>query len=210
MGSVSYQRDPLSVRLDPRAVRLVERAYVVRGAWAGEYLPPPGPRARAWMAREGINPYEIDRWGELRYIRGYKRAVFWLLNNYGGVTGLRGQLNTGAGSGGWHAPVRGEWQTGIRNAEGLWALRFRIHPSGRTTSKIGKERALRLGDNWIDEDGEPTFRQSTPADRPWESAFEEDILPPARVGLSQEDAVRQADKDAAYRVMLLRKRLGLE
>lgn len=162
---MAYQRDPLSVRFDPRAVVLVRRAYEVRGAWAGVYLPPPGPRARAWMAYQGIDPYERDRWGELRYIRGFKRSVFWLLNNYGGVTGLRGERNTGAGSGGWHAPVRGEWQTGIRNAEGLWAVRFRIHASGSVTSRIGKERAIRLGENWIDQDGRTTFRASTPEDR---------------------------------------------
>lgn len=162
---MAYQRDPLSVRLDARAVRLVGKAYAVRGSWAGEYLPPPGPRARAWMGARGIDPYERDRWGELRFIRAYKRAVFWQLNNYGGPAGLRGTLNTGAGSGGWHAPVRGEWQTGIRNAEGLWAVRFRIHASGSVTSRIGRERAQRLGDNWIDQDGHPTFLQSTPDDR---------------------------------------------
>jgi hypothetical protein len=165
MCSVAYQRDPLSVRLDPRAVALVRKAYAVKGSWAGEWLPPPGPRARAWMARNGIDPYERDRWGELRFIRAYKRAVFWQLNNYGGVDGLRGQLNSGAGSGGWHAPVRGEWQTGVRNVDGLWAVRFRIHAGGSKTSRIGRERAQRLGDNWIDADGHPTFLQSTPDDR---------------------------------------------
>jgi hypothetical protein len=162
------------------------------------------------MAREGIDPYERDRWGELRYIRAYKRAVFWLLNNYGRAGELGETKNIGAGSGGWNSPVRGEWQTGIRNAEGLWAVRFRIHPGGKTTSKIGKERAIRLGENWIDEDGDPTFRQSTPADRPWEPEFEEDILPPARAPLLEADIVEEARKASAYRAMLLRKRLGLE
>ena len=107
--------------------------------------------------------------GELRYIRAYKRAVFWWLNNYGGVDHLRGTRNTGAGSGGWHSPVRGEWQTGVRNAEGLWAVRFRIHPGGAATSRIGHDRAIRLNDNWIDQDGHPTFRQSLPDDRDWEA-----------------------------------------
>lgn len=207
---MAYQRDPLSVRFDPRAVVLVRRAYEVRGSWAGEYLPPPGPRARAWMRSQGINPYEIDRWGELRYIRGFKRSCFWWLNNYGGTRELRAEKNTGAGHGGWNSPVRGEWQTGVRNVEGLWAVRFRIHAGGSVTSRIGRETALRLGDNWIDEDGTPTFRQSTPADRQWEPEFEEDILPPAVEGLSVEAAVEEARKANAYRVMLLRKRLGLE
>lgn len=207
---VAYQRDPLSTRFDGKARALVTRAYKVRGAWAGDYLPPPGPRARLWMAREGIDPYERDRWGELRYIRAYKRSVFWLLNKYGGVAELREEMNTGAMSGGWHAPVRGEWQTGVRNAEGLWAVRFRIHPGGKTTSKIGKDRAIRLGENWIDEDGEPTFRQSTPADRNWEPEFEEDILPPGRQPVPEAAILEEARRAAAYRAMLLRKRLGLE
>jgi len=44
-------------------------------------------------------------------------------------------------------------------------VRFRIHAAGSKTSKIGKDRATRLGENWIDADGHPTFRQSTPEDR---------------------------------------------
>ena len=66
--------------------------------------------------------------------------------------------------------VRGEWQTGQRTAEGLWAVRFRIHAGGSRTSRIGLDRAMREGDNWIDASGHPTFRQSLPDDRDWESA----------------------------------------
>jgi hypothetical protein len=78
---------------------------------------------------------------------------------------LREQLNNRTRHKGWHSPVRDEWQTGIRNAEGLWAVRFRIHAGGSATSRIGRERSQRLGDNWIDADGHPTFRQSLPEDR---------------------------------------------
>src|SRR5271170_335234 len=111
---MTYQRDPLSVRFDGKAVALVRRAYRVKGSWAGDFLPPPGPRARAWLLWQGIDPYERDRWGELRYIRAYKRSVFWLLQHHGGVAGLRDTPNTGSFSGGWHARVGGEWQTGVR------------------------------------------------------------------------------------------------
>jgi hypothetical protein len=167
---VAYQRDPLSTRFDGKSARLISRAYAVRGAWAGDYLPPPGPRARLWMAAQGIDPYERDRWGELRYIRSYKRSVFWVLNNYGGVAELRGEKNTGAGSGGWHAPVRGQWETGIRNVEGAWAIRFRIHPAGRgdgrsETSRRGRQLGNALGNRWIDDDGHATYLQSTPDER---------------------------------------------
>jgi hypothetical protein len=160
----------VSIPFDGRAVRLVRRAYAVKGEWAGDYVAPPGPRARLWAWSQGISLMERDRWGELRYIRAYKRSVFWWLEHYGGVAGLRDEPNTGSFSGGWHAPVRGEWRTGIRVAEGRphageWAVRFRIHPGGSKTSRIGLERAERLGENWIDRDGHPTFRQSTADER---------------------------------------------
>ena len=149
---------------------MIARAYAVRGSWAGDFLAPPGPRARAWARAQGIDLMERDRWGELRYIRAFKRSVFWQLNKYGGVAGLRGQVNTGAFSGGWRAPVRGQWETGVRVERPewqtfRWAVRFRIHPGGSATSRIGLARAARLGDNWMDADGHPTFRQSTPEDR---------------------------------------------
>ena len=149
---------------------MIARAYAVRGSWAGDFLAPPGPRARAWARAQGIDLMERDRWGELRYIRAFKRSVFWQLNKYGGVAGLRGQVNTGAFSGGWRAPVRGQWETGVRVERPewqtfRWAVRFRIHPGGSVTSRIGLQRAARLGDNWMDADGHPTFRQSTPEDR---------------------------------------------
>ena len=171
----AYRRDPLSERFDVPARRFLARAYTVRGQWAGDYVPPPGPRAWAWLAVHGVNPYEIDRWGEIRWIRAYKRSVYWHANWYGGTAGLRGQPNTGAGSGGWHAPVRLEWQTGIRVERAQWtaarwAVRVRVHPAGSVTSRIGRERAERLGDAWISPDGAPTFRQSLPDDRPWEQA----------------------------------------
>lgn len=171
----AYRRDPLSERFDVPARRFLARAYTVRGQWAGDYVPPPGPRAWVWLGMHGVNPYEIDRWGEIRWIRAYKRAVYWTANWYGGTQGLRGEPNTGAGSGGWHAPVRLEWQTGIRVERpqwtaARWAVRVRIHPAGSATSRIGREKAARLGDSWISADGAPTFRQSLPDDRPWENA----------------------------------------
>lgn len=173
-----YRRDPLSERFDVPARRFLIRAYAAgRGNWCGDYVPQPGPRARAWMLAHGIvNPYERDRWGEIRWIRAYKRSVYWHANWYGGTTGLRSEPNTGAGSGGWHAPVRLQWQTGIRVERpewtaARWAVRVRIWPAGRATSEIGLYYAERDHDNWLDiEDHQPNFRQSQPADRPWETS----------------------------------------
>jgi hypothetical protein len=121
------------------------------------------------------NPYERDRWGEIRWLRGYKRAVYWQASYYGGTTGLRGQPNAAAGSG-WGAPVRVEWETGVRVREagpnlGYWAIRIRLHPDSMTTARIGLHRAVRERNNWIDPyHRHPNHRQSGPDDRPWEAA----------------------------------------
>ena len=168
-----YRRDPLSVRFDLPARRLVERAYANRGNWTLGFIPPPGPKARAWMASQGINPYERDRWGELRFIRSYKRACFWLIKWYGGLSGLRGSRNTASGGkqSHWGAPVRAQWETGIRVSDeddphfGQWAVRLRIWVRGADTAAAGR----RARDPWIDPvTGRPTFRQSLPDDRDWE------------------------------------------
>jgi hypothetical protein len=169
-----YTRDPLAVRFDLPARRLITAAYDGLGDWAGWVLPPPGPNARAWMRSQGIAPYERDRWGELRYVRAFKRSVYWQVKWYGGLYGLRGDRNTASGGAGshWGAPVRVAWQTGRQlepapgQALGAWAVRIKIVPPGGATEAIG--RASR--ERWIDDAGHPTFRQSNPAygDRPWE------------------------------------------
>lgn len=167
-----YQRDPLSTRFDLPARRLIDEAYEVKGDWAGYLIPPPGPRARAWLASRGIDPYERDRWGELRFIRAFKRSVFWQVGWYGGVYELRGRPNsaTGGGESAWGAPVRVQWETGRQLLEpgqllGKWAVRIRIHDQGAATARAG----ARERDRWI-VGGHPTFLQSNPeyGDRPWE------------------------------------------
>lgn len=168
-----YTRDPLAERFDRPARELIEAAYEVRGDWAGYLLPPPGPRARAWMAARGIEPYSRDRWGELRFIRAFKRSVYWQVKYYGGLYGLRGSRNTASGGARshWGAPVRVQWQTGRQVLEpgqllGAWAVRIRIHDQGAATEAAG----YAAPDRWIDDAGHPTFRQSRPdlGDRPWE------------------------------------------
>lgn len=157
----------MSVRLDPKAFSLLAKAYAAKGGWVGDYLAPPGPRARAWAASLGIDLYERDRWGELRYIRAYKRAVFYNLWWYGGPGGLRAERNLTRSM-----YLRGQWETGlIMRLEGHphwgeWAVRFRIHQGNSAkTSRDAKERATRLNENWMGADGKATFRQSTPEDR---------------------------------------------
>jgi hypothetical protein len=162
------------VRFDGPARRLITRAYADKGEWTGTYIPPPGPKARAWMAAQAppIVPYERDRWGELRFIRSFKRAVFWNVKWYGGLDGLRGERNSASGGieSHWGAPVRVQWETGrmVGNGDrlGAFAVRIRIHARGEKTEAAGRAAP----DRWIDDAGHVTFRQSNPAtgDRPWE------------------------------------------
>jgi len=172
-----YSRDPLAVRFDPIARRLINAAYEDYGMWAGFLLPPPGLRARAWMAAHGIQPYQRDRWGELRYVRAFKRSVYWQVKWYGGLYEMRGARNTASGGAAshWGAPVRVQWETGrLVDVPGQFlasqAVRIRLWPDTETTRRTGRARAIRLDENWIDEDGTPNERQSSPqyGDRPWE------------------------------------------
>lgn len=168
-----YTRDPLSARFDAPARRLIAAAYDDFGEWTGYLLPPPGPKARAWMAARGISPYERDRWGELRFVRAFKRSVFWNVKWYGGTDGLRSSRNTASGGykSNWGAPVRVAWQTGRQvipegQLLGSWAVRIKIVPPGGRTQEIGRAERRR----WITDDGRPTVWQSNVeyGDRPWE------------------------------------------
>src|SRR5262252_9859320 len=119
-----FERDPVSVWFDAAAVRLVTRAYEADGEWASVYVAPPTLAQRARLAGMGIwDPFERDRWGEVRWVRGFKRSVFHLVNHYGGTRELREVPNTGAGTPGWHAPVRVQWETGKRVRKPGWPTR---------------------------------------------------------------------------------------
>ena len=71
------ERDPVSVAMDPAARRFLAQARARRGAWAYTWLAPPSGRWYAWAARRGIPLMARDRWGERRWVRGFKRAVYY-------------------------------------------------------------------------------------------------------------------------------------
>ncbi len=157
------QRDPVSAWFDPAARRLLERAYAAQGEWAGQYLAPPSPRALAHLALIGVNPYGRDRWGEVRWVRAYKRAVYYQLKLYGTRDGMNyAQQRVSK----W--PARSlEWQTGARVLRAgwpqrRWAIRIRIHPTGAAATRAA--RSIPASRRWM-VNGRPTARQSTPADR---------------------------------------------
>lgn len=162
-----WERDPVSVWFDPAARRLVTRAYAVKGSWAGVYVGPPTLEQWAALGMLGIAPWQRDRWGEQRWIRALKRSCFHLVNHYGGVSELRPVPNLGAGSHGWHAPVRVQWETGQLVYKSGWptrrrAVRMRLHAGGKATSRAGLALPARV--RWIDDEGRATGRQSVPAD----------------------------------------------
>ena len=135
-------RDPLSEWFDPAARRLITRAYKRRGQWTGVFLAPPSITQRAYAARLGIyDLYERDRWGEQRWVRAYKRSVYYQLGKHGYADGPRwGEERLS----GWPA-VALEWQTGQRVARANWAGRDTRRSTGRAGHTHGGSAAWRPG-----------------------------------------------------------------
>jgi hypothetical protein len=160
------QRDPVSVWFDAAAVRYLERAYARPGEWVGIYLAPPTVTQRGRLAFlvPGYDPGERDKWGEYRWVRAFKRAVYFQLKHYGYSDGMRpGQERNSP----WPAKSL-EWETGKRVLKAgwparRWAIRVRLHPTGAAASKAAREK-IPDSKRWII-GGEVTERQSTPADR---------------------------------------------
>jgi hypothetical protein len=153
-------RDPLSKWFDSAARRLIRRAYNNRGNWVGVYLAPPTITQRAYAARLGIyNLYERDRWGEQRWVRAYKRSVYYQLKKHGWADAPRwSEVRESP----WPA-VALEWQTGQRVLRSgwparRWAIRVRLHDGGSAASRAGRAKS----DSWVG-----TGRQSTIDDHDW-------------------------------------------
>jgi len=153
-------RDPLSEWFDPAARRLIERAYAHRETWCGVYLAPPTLTQRAYAARLGIYDLgERDRWGEQRWVRAYKRAVYYQLKKHGFADGFRPDVFRASP---WPG-VALEWETGKRVLKAgwptrRWAIRVRLHKGGGAARRA----AERKGDTWVG-----TGRQSTIEDHDW-------------------------------------------
>lgn len=163
-----YSRDPLSEWFDPAARRLLVRAYANRDGWTGVYVGQPSVRQRAAAARLGFwDLYERDRWGEVRWVRAFKRSVYHNLYYYGRAGHVDfTQRRAGAGyAGGSKAPYAAsmEWETGqLVQLKGWpsrrWAVRVKLQDGGTPAHNAG----ARAKDRWVG-----TELQSTPADRDW-------------------------------------------
>lgn len=155
-------RDPLSEWFDTPARRLIRRAYARRGQWTGVYLAPPTITQRAYAARLGIyDLYERDRWGEQRWVRAYKRAVYYQLKKHGYADGFRPDQFRASP---WPA-VALEWQTGRRVLRSgwpsrRWAIRVRLHDGGASARRAALAKPA--SERWVG-----TGRQSTADDHDW-------------------------------------------
>jgi hypothetical protein len=155
-------RDPLSEWFDPAARRLLERAYANRGQWTGVYLAPPTPLQRAHAARMGFyDLYERDRWGEQRWVRAFKRSVYYQLKKHGWHDAPRWNEVRASG---WPA-VSLQWETGRRvlrsgGPSRRWAIRVKVDQGGSAAARAARAKPER--EQWAG-----TSRQSTVADRDW-------------------------------------------
>lgn len=156
---MAQPRDPVSEWFDQAARRYLARAYRNREHWTGIYVAPPTLENRARAARMGIwDLGELDRWGEVRWVRAFKRSCYWNLKRYGYHEGLRPEQPRTA----TYPAVALEWETGQRVyktgwAARRWAVRVAIHDRDTASYRRAVDNPARpwAGTQW----------QSQPADR---------------------------------------------
>ena len=153
-------RDPVSVQFDQAAADLLRRAYARPGQWVGTYLAVPGPGWIAWAGSRGINLFGRDRWGEIRWVRAFKRSVYYVHRHYYRA----GHLELGKPRVSLERTKVVIWQTGRLTARG-WAIRVRVDRGGA----VAQRAVARLPERrrYIDDDGNATDMASTAADRDW-------------------------------------------
>ena len=143
MPPYASRRDPLSEWFDGKSRELLRRAYARREQWTGSYLAPPTPEQRARASLMGIyNLYERDRWGEVRWVRAYKRSVYYQMKRHGSADAFRPghtrmELNPATGK---ERPAKWpgaalEWETvGRASRPGWlgrgWEIRVSVHSRG--------------------------------------------------------------------------------
>ena len=74
-----YERDPLSVRYDAAAGKLLGKAIAAPGRWHYQEVtrPRPGPRTAAWLRSHGITLDRLDDGGLTSYARAFQRSLYW-------------------------------------------------------------------------------------------------------------------------------------
>lgn len=76
---MAYARDPLSVRYDAMAGKLLGQAIRAPGRWQYTEVtrPRPGPRTAVWLRSHGIRLDALDSGGLTAYERAFQRALYW-------------------------------------------------------------------------------------------------------------------------------------
>jgi len=167
-----YTRDPLSEWFDGAAAGWVARAYRKPGQWEITYLAPPSQARRLQAAVElGIGDLdEIDRWGEPRWTRAFKRAVFHQNKLYG----YAGEFRPGDPRLSDSAATAIKWETrGLVRKQG-WPTRRRelaimIVPGGDAAAAAAG--SARPAARYTSPAGERLRSKPAPPDRPWEPGF---------------------------------------
>lgn len=153
-------RDPVSVQFDQSAAELLRRAYAADGRWVGTYLQMPGPGWVAWGIRRGISLYARDRWGEVRWVRAFKRSIYYLHRHYY----RSGQLDLSSPRVSLERTKVVIWQTGRLTARG-YAIRIRVDRGGQIARRAVERKPEQA--RYIDDEGQATELASTAADRDW-------------------------------------------
>lgn len=165
-----YTPDPISEWFERAAADWLGRAYRHPGKWEPTYLAPPTRARRAEAARLGETDLDArDRWGEVRWVRAYKRAVYRVHKEYGYAGELRfGDPRTSPSS-----ATALKWETrGLLRKTG-WPTRRRelvimIVPGGDVSTAVVRHGIPAAKRYTVD----AAYRSKPgPPDRPWDTPF---------------------------------------
>lgn len=162
-----YQRDPLSEWFDGAAADWLARAYRRPGKWEVTYLAPPTAHRRLIARQLGETDLDkVDRWGEKRWTRAYKRAVYHNHKNYGYAESFRPGETRAAPA----AATALKWETGKLVRKAGWPtrrleLRIMIVPGGDAATEAAA--AVPAAKRYT---ADERFRSKPgPPDRPWDA-----------------------------------------
>lgn len=162
-----YQRDPVSEWFDRAAEQWLERAYRRPGKWEPTYLAPPSAARRAQAHLMGEDLDKRDRWGELRWVRAFKRAVYNAHKLYGYAADFRPGDARASDAG----ATALRWETGGLLRKSGWPtrrreLRIMIVPGGAAAdAAVARVPAAKTYT------ADAAYRSKPgPPDRPWDLA----------------------------------------
>jgi hypothetical protein len=156
LSTVPATRDPISIKFDPAAAKLLRSAIAANGGWAGTFLAQPSLQWWAWAQQQGIDLYGYDRWGMDRWTRAFKRSVYyqfkWHYYETRGLVLAERRVS----------PARSQaiiWESGRLSTRGR-AVRIRTAAGGKAAYRAAERKPSK---SYV---ADESFR-STVADRDW-------------------------------------------